>query len=259
MAHATIYMLIDPRDEEIRYIGWTSRTLERRLYEHVHIVSHGRLKKEWVRQLLQCGLEPRIQVIQQVPAQSWAAAKIYWIGFFRKMGCPLTNMSNGGDGNLGCLVSEETRAKMRAAWTENRKKSVPRRPHTEASKEKLRQATLKQFENPAARAAVSKVHKGKVISPEQRATISAVTKRRWKEWRVNGCVTSPETRAKMSAAKKGKPLSEEHKAKIRASTKGIPKSEEWKAKARASWARRKAIAAPNLDSIAKLPLEDPQV
>ena len=39
-----------------------------------------------------------------------------------------------------------------------------------------------------------------------------------------------ETRAKMSAAKKGKPLSEEIRAKISASMKGKPKSDETRAK-----------------------------
>lgn len=67
---------------------------------------------------------------------------------------------------------------------------------------------------------LSRVHKGKTISPEQRAKISKAglgNKRRL------GKVLSPEHKAKISASQKGKPKSAESNAKRSASQKGRPK------------------------------------
>lgn len=236
----TIYALIDPRSEEIRYVGQTSKEPKDRLLWHTYRSNRNCHKDRWVRQLRRANLAPRMIIVQRVPKSCWKEAERYWIKFFRERGCPLTNSTDGGDGLAGYRASAETRAKMRAAWT-RRARPLKRRPHTEETREKLRQATLKQFENPEARAAVGEVHKGKQISAEHRAIVSAATTKRWTEWRASGAKTSEETRAKISAAKTGKPLSEEHKAKLSANTKGRPKSEEHKAKIAASLRAKRQV------------------
>jgi hypothetical protein len=63
--------------------------------------------------------------------------------------------------------------------------------------------------------------KGKPLSPEHRANISAALK---------GKTLSAETRAKMSAARKGRPLTAEHRAKLSAARKGKTLSAETRAK-----------------------------
>ena len=73
--------------------------------------------------------------------------------------------------------------------------------------------------------------RGRKLSEETKAKISAARKGK------KGKPHSEESKAKISAAnkgKKGKPLSEEHKAKISAANKGKPLSEETKAKLSAS-------------------------
>lgn len=199
-----IYLLLDPVTGEIRYVGWTAKALATRLRQHLRdrCACH---RTWWIRGLLHQGLRPQIQLLQAVPSEQWAEAERYWIAHFRDAGCPLTNGTLGGEGMLGHIVSPGTRAK-------------------------LSKATKLQFEDPKARAAVSAVHKGKTISSEHRAIVGAATKRRWEEWRANGGSASPETRARISAARQGKPCSDEHRAKISATTKGRPKSPEHRAK-----------------------------
>jgi hypothetical protein len=255
---------------------------KKRYWGHIHAPRRQDYSSSWVYWLKTAGLRPRMCVIQQIPPNYGPSAERYWISYFRALGCPLTNLTEGGEGSSGHEVSidtrikigaanravwarkgerdrrkpgassidalrvanidrkgktlpDETKAKLRAAWVERKKRpSKPRGPHTKVTKERLRQATLRQFEKPGAREAVSRVHKGKQISAEHRLIVSIATTKRWADWRASGSKTPKETRAKISAAKKGKPLSKEHKEKISTNTKGKPKSEEHKAKIKAS-------------------------
>lgn len=235
---ASIYVLIDPGIEEIRYVGWTSKTLEIRLRAHLNSRRNTH-KDAWLRKLEREGLQVRISLVQQVPTDQGPQAECYWISYFRSIGCNLTNLTEGGEGTFGYQFSEESRAKMRESWTKRRDRPRTRKSPTKETREKLRQATLRQFESQVARDAVSKVHKGKEISPEHKSKLSTSTKKRWVEWRAAGGVTSEETKAKISAARSGKPVSNETKEKISASTRGRPKSEEHKAKIAASHRARK--------------------
>ena len=213
---ARIYVLSDPRTGEIRYVGWTSKPLESRLRQHVRERSSCH-RVWWIRSLQREGLSPTIQLLQTVPDSDWNQAEVYWISFFRSLGYRLVNGTDGGQGKLGYRASE-------------------------ATKEKLSQATKKRFENPAAREAISQVHSGKTISSEHRAKVSEATRLRWARWRAEGGVTSDETREKISRARKGVALSEEHRAKIKAYQKGRPKSAEHRAKISQAHQARKGQA-----------------
>ncbi len=198
----SIYVLIDPRDEEIRYVGKT-KSPKRRLGSHLRDRDDS-YRTRWIGKLGRMGMVPRMQVIQEVPASFEAEAEKYWIAYFRAIGCRLTNSTDGGEGNLGWCPSEETRAKMSAA-------------------------SQRTMANPAARQAVSAVHKGKIISSEHKAVVSKATTERWKTWRANGSYTSPETRAKLSASQTGKRMTPETVAKMSATLRGKPKSPEHRA------------------------------
>ena len=86
--HALIYVLVDPRDGEIRYIGWTTQTLAKRYKSHLAYKGQAHRSK-WVQALLQQGLGPIIRLIQAVPVENGPAAEIYWIKFHRDLGCRL--------------------------------------------------------------------------------------------------------------------------------------------------------------------------
>lgn len=118
--------------------------------------------------------------------------------------------------------TEESRAKMSAAH-----KGRKQGPHSEETKEKIRQKALGRIPGPETRARMSEAHKNP--SPETRA-----------KWRVaaTGRVPTAETRAKISSRRKGisRPASEETKRKMSLVRKGIPKTEATKAKMRAAQA-----------------------
>lgn len=76
-------------------------------------------KANWIRQLQAEGLTYSIVVIQGLPsAEGLSEAEIGWIAYFRKMGCPLTNLTDGGEGgawNRGHKMSPEVVERLRRA------------------------------------------------------------------------------------------------------------------------------------------------
>lgn len=122
------------------------------------------------------------------------------------------NLTDGGDGALGRIDSDETRLKKSLS-----KKGIKHGPMTEETKRKLSEATKKQLVEKGV------PFKGKHHSQESRQKISVAMK----------CKTfSEEHKQKISEAKKGKTLSEETKQKISDAMKGKTLSEEHKQKLR---------------------------
>lgn len=97
-----IYALYDPTDLEqgppcIRYIGFTGVLLDRRLWEHVNEAKKGIAthRCNWIRSLLDRGIEPAAIVLEEVTAENWQEREIWWIAKFRAI---LTNATDGGEG-----------------------------------------------------------------------------------------------------------------------------------------------------------------
>lgn len=125
----------------------------------------------------------------------------------------LVNMTDGGDGMLGAVISEETRAK--------RSISLSGKIYSKERIAKISASLKGKKMSDSARAKMSESQKGRVHSEETKAKISASGK---------GKKKSPEHIAKMSEAMKGKTHSEESKAKMSKSRKGIAFSDEHKVK-----------------------------
>lgn len=186
-----IYALFDPREpEHIRYVGKTV-DLGRRISKHRN--DHKRSKTthhhNWLRKLNSAGVKFGYTIIDVVFNASWAEREIYWIAYYRELG-RLTNSTDGGEGSVGWVPSDETRARMSVA-------STGRTPSAE-TRAKLRAA-----------------HTGKVISEKTREKLRA---------HATGRSRSAETRAKIGAANVGKVLSEETRAKLIESQTGTPKT-----------------------------------
>lgn len=81
----TIYALVDPRTKGIRYIG-LAKSPEQRLKSHPFSI--GRRKQEWLLELQNLRLKPRVIALQQ---NATAKDEREWIMLLWEMGADLTN------------------------------------------------------------------------------------------------------------------------------------------------------------------------
>jgi group I intron endonuclease len=116
----TIYKLIDPITNDIRYIGLTFNDLNQRLKSHCSENSKSH-KSNWVQSLRKQGLKPVIESIEDniLSYEEVCDREIYWIEKYKSEGHPLTNMTSGGNKNK--KMSDESREKMSIAQIERYK------------------------------------------------------------------------------------------------------------------------------------------
>jgi phage FluMu gp28-like protein len=108
-----IYVLIDPRDNRIRYVGKANNT-DVRLRNHVKEARKGKTdhKAHWLRQVLNDGFYPILEIVEVCSIDNWQDREIYWIEQMKRRGYYLTNEKDGG---YGCNPSIESRARMSAS------------------------------------------------------------------------------------------------------------------------------------------------
>lgn len=127
MKTTNIYILIDPRTHEVRYVG-KANNVSQRYQAHLNRArKHQIHKANWVKQLKEEGLKPIIDVIDVVPIDEWVFWETYWISQMKTWGFSLINYTLGGDGAtfgnqtsfkkghkswLGKTHSEETKKKI---------------------------------------------------------------------------------------------------------------------------------------------------
>lgn len=211
-----IYGLCDPTTGELRYVGKTADSMRGRLVAHLGAARLNPGKRyclHWIRSILDVGLVPEIFEIETVPAGGdWQEAETFWISMFKALGARLTNLTVGGEGALGAVTSEETRAKLSALhkgrqFSESHRKALSdsrigmkfseshlasmskvrigkkHKPRThgmgEAQKEKLRQAALRQWADPDNLAHISKVRTGVPCTESAKVKIGQKSKDRW--------------------------------------------------------------------------------
>lgn len=188
-----IYTLHDPDTLVVRYVGFTSKSLEDRLLGHIKsskISSFQNHRVAWIRSLTRAGKNPVILFVETVTKENWQAREQFWISHFRRSGCDLTNSCDGGEGVVN--PSNETRARLSAAL-----------------KGRVFSAET--------RAKIGNFHRGKIISAEQRAKISA---------KLTGRTVPGHVREKMRASKLGVVFSDEHRRKLREANLGKKASKE---------------------------------
>lgn len=179
-----IYILIDPRTNEPRYVGKTIN-LDQRLVDHCKEQGSTH-KNHWLGILKRDGIKPIMEVIETIENSNdldWQERERHWINHFFSIGAPLTNLDSGGI--EGKCHSEETKRKMSNA-----------RIGVRLSDESIEKMKATKLAN---------------LTPETRHRIGNG---------MRGKKHSAEARAKMSASGKGRPKSAEHRAKISAANKG---------------------------------------
>jgi len=99
----SIYILKDPINNEVRYVGKTVAKPERRLAQHIYQWKRDNIQyrrvDSWILSLYKKNKLPLIEVIDEVDESIWEQAEIGYIRLFKSFGCRLTNHSLGG---VGC-------------------------------------------------------------------------------------------------------------------------------------------------------------
>lgn len=213
-----IYALIDPRTEQVRYVGQSSCGMKRPRMHSFASVLHkdGHTAKAcWIRSLQQLGLEYRIAILDMLPEPAGLdELEQYWIARGRASGWPLLNHRAGGETGRGHYPSEETRRK-------------------------IGEASARNWRDPVYRQRVLAACRGVKRSAETRARMSEAQRGNTKGSKTKGRVVSPETRAKIRAALLGRHRSAEAIAKTSAANLGKPRPEWVRTKISAGHMRRR--------------------
>lgn len=175
MKSFSVYCLVDPTDDRIRYVGY-SRDPEKRYIQHVLQSFQCRTHKEtWINSLLQRGVYPTFVVRCIVESADEAKRiEIALIALLKQRGVDLTNTTSGGDGGAtmtGKKFSAETCAKIGAAHKGKRLSVKQRLQISEANRnrstethEKMRASAKNRQRHPLSletRNKISERHKGK--------------------------------------------------------------------------------------------------
>ena len=148
-----IYILIDPRTDEIRYVGKSIRP-HQRLQNHMNEPPTNCHRSHWLHELKGLGLYPLLDVVESISGECpWQESERYWIARLRSAGARLVNNTDGGDGVDG--LPEETRKRMASIWKGRKHKpesllkmSVARKGRTDKPESKRKRIeTLKKVEH----------------------------------------------------------------------------------------------------------------
>jgi hypothetical protein len=107
-----IYVLKDPRNKRVRYVGKTFHGLDRRLKQHMdEAFAYGSTefrseKCKWIRELYDNGHYPLIEEIDSC-YEGWMELEAQWIVHFRNMYSDLTNVQFIVPGHLGSVEYKE--------------------------------------------------------------------------------------------------------------------------------------------------------
>lgn len=138
-----IYVLIDPRDNEIRYVGLTKRSLNERLTGHIcsskklknSKTSHRVHKADWINLLIENEYRPIIQLIEKgLNKENVHSREEYWIEYYLNKGCRLINATPGGEGIRDFKHSDKTKALLKEKLTGRKLSSEHKKNISEARK-----------------------------------------------------------------------------------------------------------------------------
>lgn len=108
-ARTSIYVLKDPKTQEIRYVGKTTQSLVARLGQHIGDSKKCKNHRAfWIKKIIDSGTLPIIEEIDSCPYEESANLEIYYIAKYKAEGYNLVNDTDGGEGNLGLKQKEES-------------------------------------------------------------------------------------------------------------------------------------------------------
>lgn len=96
-APVAIYVLVDPRDETVRYVG-KATNFARRKEEHLSgdlALEKNKKLRAWKQELRALGAEPFMRIVERTFQSRWEKAERGWIKFYRAQGT-IYNVQPGG-------------------------------------------------------------------------------------------------------------------------------------------------------------------
>ena len=191
MKSTFIYALCDPRTFEVRYVGKSDNPYKR-YCEHL-IDKTSSYKVRWIKQLLNNGFNPILQILEQCDDSVWQQREKDWIAFEKRIGCRLTNETIGGDACFeGKHHSEKTKRILSEKTSQIMKGHAPWLRGRKASEETKRKQSL------AMKGRSNYWLKGKHLSENHKRKVSDALKGKttWNKGKHH----SEETKKKMSLA-----------------------------------------------------------
>lgn len=189
----TIYALVDPRTNEVKYVGKTCQNINIRLSSHMRDRRPSK-KTNWIKSLSALGMKPVPLILESINCSAehkeWEESERFWISYLRFIGAKLTNLTDGGEGFHGLIFTE----------THKKKIGDAHRGRTRSNEMLARMSESRKGIPVGHLLAYSKSMIGKKLSPEHRAKIAEGGR---------GKTHSMETRLKMSIAATGRKVSAE--------------------------------------------------
>ncbi len=190
-----IYGLLDPRTNEVRYIGKSSTGMKRpRLHGKPScLAKETTYKARWIRSLRAAGFDYKIELLEIVATRAELNdAERYWIREAKAHGWRLTNLTDGGDGLSGATFSNEHRSRISAA-NKGRKLTAGQRARlsalakarpvdsTQLKVAQMTNAWRGQKHSAETKARIGAAHRGKTLSVAQRAAVSVANSKAVRE------------------------------------------------------------------------------
>lgn len=215
-----IYVIKNPSTLEVRYVGQTIKGEYRFKTQVINAKFHNKTPvQRFINKHINLNQPAIFEIIEYCEVDEVDSREVFWIDFYKKSGIKLLNLTIGGEGTKGRVVSEETKRKMsesakgkkvsmetreklrvinlgKVSWNKGRKMS-------EATKEKLRNRP-KRIVSQETREKLSKTFKDKIASGEivRKPSPQAI-------------IAMRKARAALPSWCKGKKLSEQHIEKMR--------------------------------------------
>lgn len=113
----TVYALIDPRDNTVRYVGITERPINKRLAGHLLGNDGNKTKIAWISELAQIGISPIIRPLEQVKGRKETLEREQeWIQHFLSLGAPLTNIMGNPSASKSRRLFGKVQTKATEEW-----------------------------------------------------------------------------------------------------------------------------------------------
>lgn len=133
MKNVYIYALIDPRNNQVRYIGKANNPEDRYKNHYNSARDKDTHKRNWINNIRKDGLRPELLILDEVPIDNWQYWERFYISLYKTYGFNLVNYTDGGDGatlsnrgswkkgnvphNKGIPCKEETKKKIKDTLT----------------------------------------------------------------------------------------------------------------------------------------------